>query len=82
MQDGRLCYLDFGMMSYVESVQRIAIIEAVVHLENRDIASLAALFQKLGFVPPGAEAAVRSAGVVEYLTDTYSTWASGGGAAP
>lgn len=30
--DGKLCYLDFGMMSYVESNQRYSIIEAVIHL--------------------------------------------------
>lgn len=30
--DGKLCYLDFGMMSYVESNQRYGIIEAVIHL--------------------------------------------------
>lgn len=28
-KDGRLCYLDFGMMSYLETNQRYSIIEAV-----------------------------------------------------
>lgn len=36
---------------------------------------------KLGFVPPGGEKDIESSGVVEYLTDVYSTWNSGGGAA-
>lgn len=48
---GKLCYLDFGMMSYVESHQRYGIIEAVIHLVNRDFKSLAALYQRLGFIP-------------------------------
>ena len=69
MQDGRLCYLDFGMMSYVESFQRIAIIEAVVHLVNRDFASLAALFQKLGFVPPGQDTSPIVVALEEALPD-------------
>jgi aarF domain-containing kinase len=36
---------------------------------------------KLGFVPPGKEAAIQEAGVVEVLSDVYSQWAQGGGAA-
>lgn len=43
MSSGKLCYLDFGMVSYVEASQRYSIIEAVVHLVNRDFASLSAL---------------------------------------
>lgn len=36
---------------------------------------------KLGFVPEGAEQVVLDNGVVDFLTYTYSTWTSGGGAA-
>ena len=43
--------MDFGMMSYVESNQRYGIIEAVIHLVNRDFKSLASLYQRLGFIP-------------------------------
>jgi predicted unusual protein kinase regulating ubiquinone biosynthesis (AarF/ABC1/UbiB family) len=32
MQNGQLCFLDFGMVSYVEANQRYGIIEAVIHL--------------------------------------------------
>mmetsp|Transcript_1637 Transcript_1637/g.2768 ORF Transcript_1637/g.2768 Transcript_1637/m.2768 type:complete len:933 (-) Transcript_1637:81-2879(-) len=49
--DGRLCYLDFGMMSEVDATQRYGIIEAVVHLVNRDFPSLARLYVRLGFLP-------------------------------
>lgn len=39
------------MMSYVESHQRYGIIEAVIHLVNRDFRSLASLYQRMGFIP-------------------------------
>ena len=40
MPDGRLAYLDFGMMSRIKPYQRYGLIEAVVHLVNRDFDSL------------------------------------------
>lgn len=49
---GNLCYLDFGMMSEVEPSQRYGIIEAVVHMVNRDFHALANLYVRLGFLPP------------------------------
>jgi len=49
--EGKLCYLDFGMMSYVETFQRYSIIEAVVHLVNRDFRALTALYKRMGFIP-------------------------------
>lgn len=48
--DGKLCYLDFGMMSYLEESQRLSIIEAVVHLVNRDFEALAKLYVRMGFI--------------------------------
>lgn len=48
---GNLCYLDFGMMSEVEPAQRYGIIEAVVHMVNRDFDALAKLYVRLGFLP-------------------------------
>jgi predicted unusual protein kinase regulating ubiquinone biosynthesis (AarF/ABC1/UbiB family) len=52
MEDGKLCFLDFGMVSYVEAQQRLSIIEAVVHLVNRDFRALSGLYVRMGFVPP------------------------------
>lgn len=49
--DGSLTYLDFGMMSMVESKQRYGIIEAVVHMVNRDFDALSRLYVRLGFLP-------------------------------
>ncbi|KAL1507029.1 hypothetical protein AB1Y20_007891 [Prymnesium parvum] len=48
---GRLVYIDFGMMSFVAPSQRYAIIEAVVHMVNRDFRALAQLYKELGFIP-------------------------------
>ncbi len=52
MADGRLAYLDFGMMSRIKPYQRYGLIEAVVHLVNRDFESLAEDYVKLDFLTP------------------------------
>ncbi|MCU0551490.1 MAG: AarF/ABC1/UbiB kinase family protein [Leptolyngbya sp. Prado105] len=52
MPDGRLAYLDFGMMSQVEPYQRYGLIEAIVHLVNRDFEGLARDYVNLGFLSP------------------------------
>jgi len=50
MPDGRLAYLDFGMMSQVSSEQRYGLIEAIVHLVNRDFDALVKDYVRLGFL--------------------------------
>ncbi len=50
--DGKLAYLDFGMMSEIELYQRYGLIEAVVHMVNRDFDGLAHDYVKLGFLTP------------------------------
>ncbi len=50
MADGRLAYLDFGMMSEVSREARTGLIQAVVHLVNRDFGSLSKDFVSLGFL--------------------------------
>lgn len=57
MPSGKLCYLDFGMVSYVEPAQRYSIIQAVVHLINRDFVELATLYRKMGFIPADVDPA-------------------------
>ncbi len=49
---GRLAYLDFGMMSRIKPYQRYGLIEAVVHLVNRDFEALARDYVKLDFLTP------------------------------
>mmetsp|Transcript_5695 Transcript_5695/g.11042 ORF Transcript_5695/g.11042 Transcript_5695/m.11042 type:complete len:493 (+) Transcript_5695:30-1508(+) len=53
--DGRLCYLDFGMMSYAAAAQRNGFLLAVVHIVNRDWGALVSVYQKLGFIPYGTD---------------------------
>jgi len=55
MPDGRLAYLDFGMMSDIKPYQRYGLIEAVVHLVNRDFESLAQDYVKLEFLKPDTD---------------------------
>jgi predicted unusual protein kinase regulating ubiquinone biosynthesis (AarF/ABC1/UbiB family) len=53
--EGKLAYLDFGMMSEVLPYQRYGLIEAVVHLVNRDFAGLASDYVKLDFLTPDVD---------------------------
>lgn len=55
MEDGRLAYLDFGMMSRIKPYQRYGLIEAVVHLVNRDFESLGEDYIKLDFLTPDTD---------------------------
>jgi predicted unusual protein kinase regulating ubiquinone biosynthesis (AarF/ABC1/UbiB family) len=55
MNNGKLAYLDFGMMSYVEPEQRYGLIESIVHLVNRDFGALAKDYVRLGFLDPGVD---------------------------
>lgn len=53
--DGKLAYLDFGMMGEFNQELRIGFIEASLHLVNRDFGALAKDFVTLGFIPPTAD---------------------------
>jgi predicted unusual protein kinase regulating ubiquinone biosynthesis (AarF/ABC1/UbiB family) len=48
--DGKLAYLDFGMMSEIKPAQRYGLIEAIVHMVNRDFDGLAHDYIKLEFL--------------------------------
>ena len=50
LADGRLAYLDFGMMSEVSRESRTGLIQAVVHLVNRSFSKLSKDFISLGFL--------------------------------
>lgn len=50
--NGQLAYLDFGMMSEVKPYQRYGLLEAIVHLVNRDFEGLARDYVKLEFLTP------------------------------
>ncbi|MEA5576331.1 AarF/ABC1/UbiB kinase family protein [Anabaena sp. UHCC 0451] len=50
--DGKLAYLDFGMMSEIKPPQRYGLIEAIVHVVNRDFDLLTQDYVKLEFLAP------------------------------
>ncbi|GJR55487.1 uncharacterized AarF domain-containing protein kinase, chloroplastic isoform X1 [Tanacetum coccineum] len=53
--DGKLAYLDFGMMGEFRQELRDGFIEACIHLINRDYDSLAKDFVTLGLLPATAD---------------------------
>jgi predicted unusual protein kinase regulating ubiquinone biosynthesis (AarF/ABC1/UbiB family) len=53
MSNGHLAYLDFGMMSQVTPEQRFGLIEAIIHLVNRDFEALSEDYVRLGFLKAG-----------------------------
>jgi predicted unusual protein kinase regulating ubiquinone biosynthesis (AarF/ABC1/UbiB family) len=53
--EGKLAYLDFGMMSEIRPQQRYGLIEAIVHLVNRDFEGLAQDYVKLEFLTPDTD---------------------------
>lgn len=50
MPDGRMAYIDFGMMDQLEEITKETIALAIVHLINRDYYALAEDFVALGFL--------------------------------
>jgi predicted unusual protein kinase regulating ubiquinone biosynthesis (AarF/ABC1/UbiB family) len=55
MPDGRMAYIDFGMMDQLEQSTKETLVDAVVHLINKDYDDLAADFVNLGFLTPETE---------------------------
>lgn len=52
MADGRMAYIDFGMMDQLDQHTKEVLVDAVVHLINKDYEDLAEDFVKLGFLTP------------------------------
>lgn len=67
--DGKLIYLDFGMMSEVKPYQRYGLLEAVVHLVNRDFEGLAKDYVKLEFLTPDTNLAPISAALASVFNN-------------
>ncbi|TAE58434.1 MAG: AarF/ABC1/UbiB kinase family protein [Nostocales cyanobacterium] len=49
---GSMAYIDFGMMDQLEENTKETLVDALVHLVNKDYADLAEDFVKLGFLAP------------------------------
>ncbi|NER33481.1 MAG: AarF/ABC1/UbiB kinase family protein [Oscillatoria sp. SIO1A7] len=50
--DGRMAYIDFGMMDQLDETTKENLVDAVVHLINKEYDELAKDFVKLGFLTP------------------------------
>ena len=55
MSDGRMAYIDFGMMDQLEETTKETLVDAIVHLVNKDYLDLAEDFVKLGFLTPNTD---------------------------
>jgi predicted unusual protein kinase regulating ubiquinone biosynthesis (AarF/ABC1/UbiB family) len=55
MSDGRMAYIDFGMMDQLSQDTKETLVDAVVHLINQDYQDLAKDFVKLGFLTPDTD---------------------------
>ncbi len=52
MPDGRMAYIDFGMMDQLEESNKESLVDAIVHLVNKEYDELAEDYVKLGFLTP------------------------------
>jgi predicted unusual protein kinase regulating ubiquinone biosynthesis (AarF/ABC1/UbiB family) len=55
MADGRMAYIDFGMMDQLDQLTKETLVDAVVHLINQDFRQLGKDFVKLGFLTPDTD---------------------------
>lgn len=53
--DGRMAYIDFGMMDQLTEEMKETLVDALVHSVNHDYADLAEDYVKLGFLAPGTD---------------------------
>jgi ABC1 atypical kinase-like domain len=79
--DGRLCILDWGLVTSLPADLQADYIIHIAHLTSKDYAEVPDDLVKLGFVPRGKEKEMTEAGVVDVLTSVYTQFAGGGGAA-
>ena len=74
--DGKLAILDFGLMTEVTENQKYGMVEAIVHLLNRDYTEIGQDFINLGFIPEGTD----TRPIVPALTKVFDVALAGGGA--
>lgn len=78
--DGRLCIMDWGLVTSISSDLQLTFIDHIAHLVSRDYEEVPGDLVKLGFVPSGKEDTVLTSGVVMVLAEIYGEFAKGGGA--
>lgn len=78
--DGRLCILDWGLVTNLDPSFRVAYIEHIAHLVSGDYEPVPRDLVTIGFVPEGMEDDVVKSEVVDTLANVYGQWSMGGGA--
>jgi aarF domain-containing kinase len=73
-RDGKLAYLDYGMMGFVDESIRQGLIRATLHLVNREYEALADDFVTLGMLPPNSD----KSKIVPALTGVFAEALAGG----
>lgn len=77
--DGKICIVDYGLMTYVTKDQRDNLVDYIAKLTTEDWEGVARALGKLGFIPEGGPDPVES-GLVEPLGAVFSQLVKGGGA--
>lgn len=70
-----LAILDFGLMTEVTDNQKYGMVEAIVHLLNRDYTEIGQDFINLDFIPEGTD----TSPIVPALTNVFDAALAGGG---
>ncbi|XP_059445644.1 uncharacterized protein LOC132177377 isoform X1 [Corylus avellana] len=74
--DGKLCILDFGLVTKLTDDQKYGMVEAIAHLIHRDYGAIVKDFVKLGFIPDG----VNLEPILPVLAKVFDQALEGGGA--
>jgi len=80
-EDGRLCILDWGMVTRLDKDLQVTLIEHMAHLTSADYAEIPQDLLLLGFIPESKADLINDSGIVETLADIYGAWTEGGGVA-
>ena len=79
LPSGDIAYVDFGNVAEISRANQESLIDAVVHVMNKDYDALASCLNDLGFLEPGSDVRPVAEGLAEvWGTDTLSAIASNG----
>ncbi|MGB8699575.1 MAG: AarF/ABC1/UbiB kinase family protein [Thermosynechococcaceae cyanobacterium] len=68
LADSRMAYIDFGMMDQLDQDTKETLVDALVHLTNKDYERLAQDFVRLGFLTPDTDIAP----IIPALEDVFA----------
>ncbi|GAB5356982.1 hypothetical protein AAMO2058_000334700 [Amorphochlora amoebiformis] len=74
--DGKLCLLDFGLMTRITDEQKYAMVDSILHLSRRDYSKIGDDFKALGFIPTEYDPEP----LLPALTRVFDAALAGGGA--